>query len=101
LIPALALAFAGVGRAHRAQDHRAQGGPTPARLTSLRGANPSRAFRWIGIGVAALSVLGALTQIHPLIRQGNLDVLVVALPLNLSIAAVLWMARPNDPETRS
>jgi hypothetical protein len=101
LIPAFALAFTGAGRTHRAQDHRAQGGPTPARLTSLRRAHIRGAARWIGAGVAALSVLGALAQIHPLIRQGNLDVLVVALPLNLAIAAVLWMAESNDPETRS
>lgn len=54
---------------------------------------------WVALATAALSVVGALAQGTSWlvqgngIAQGNLDVLFVSLPLNLSIALALWMGK--------
>jgi hypothetical protein len=51
----------------------------------LRGAS------MVGVLVAVVSLVGALAQALPGFAQGNLDVLFLTLPLNLSSASALWM----------
>ncbi len=86
IVPAVALALQGI------RGSRPRGG-SAGRIGAV--------VRWVALGVALLSVVGALSQISPLFRQGNGDVLFVAIPLNLAVALALWMGASGPQEKRS
>jgi len=76
LLPAMVLAILGIW---------------PGLSRSPSGARVIRLSSFVGILLAAISLLTALAQGVPGLSQGNVDVLFVSLPLNLSLAGALWM----------
>lgn len=73
----------------------------PASLRrSWWGGSAGLIVRGLGILVAALSLIAGLLQLTGIVQQGNIEVVALALPLNVGLAAALLVSRAGEPGER-
>lgn len=67
--------------------------PLALRRGAAAGSRAGRAASWLAWGVAAASVAGLLIQLLPGFDQVNGEIIALALPANVGLAAALWLAK--------